>query len=135
MQTAAQTYFGHGASKLTLPEAALLAGIPEDPSRWDPAVNPKAARLRREIVLRAMLGQDHITAADFKKANAAPLPKREDIHLPARRTGRAPYFTNYVKQLLVDKYGTGRVFATGSACGRRSTCSCNRMRATRSPNG
>ncbi len=45
IQTAAKTYFGHGASKLTLPEAALLAGIPEDPSRWDPVTNPRAARV------------------------------------------------------------------------------------------
>ncbi|MEA2786183.1 MAG: penicillin-binding protein [Candidatus Eremiobacteraeota bacterium] len=113
IQTAAQTYFGHGASKLTLPEAALLAGIPEDPSRWDPVVNPRAARLRREIVLRAMLDQDHITAGDFAKANAAPLPKPQDVHLPGTQNGKAPYFTNYVKQLLVDRYGTGRVFGDG----------------------
>jgi penicillin-binding protein 1A len=113
VQTAAQTYFGHGASKLTLPEAALLAGIPADPSHWDPVANPKAARLRREIVLRSMLNQDHITAGDFKKANAAPLPKPEDVHLPGTQNGKAPYFTNYVKQLLVDKYGTARVFGNG----------------------
>jgi penicillin-binding protein 1A len=113
VQTASQTYFGHGASKLTLPEAALLAGIPEDPSRWDPVAHPRAARLRREIVLRAMVGQDHITMADFRKANAAPLPKAKDVRLPGTQGSQAPYFTNYVKQLLVDRYGTRRVFGEG----------------------
>lgn len=113
IQIASKTYFGHGAAKLTLPEAALLAGIPGDPSRYDPVANPRAARRRREIVLRAMLSQDHITPADFRKANAAPLPKPQDVGLPGTQTGKAPYFTNYVKQLLVDRYGTGRVFGEG----------------------
>jgi penicillin-binding protein 1A len=113
VQTAARTYFGHGASKLTLAEAALLAGIPEDPSRYDPVANPKLARERREIVLRAMLDQDHITAADFKRANAAPLPKPQDVRLPGTQGTQAPYFTNYVKQLLVDRYGASTVFGAG----------------------
>jgi penicillin-binding protein 1A len=113
VQTASQTYFGHGASKLTLPEAALLAGIPGDPSRYDPVANPRAARQRRETVLRAMLTQDHITQGDFRKANATPLPKPQDVKLPGTQSGKAPYFTNYVKQLLVNTYGTGRVFGEG----------------------
>ncbi|MDX6411748.1 MAG: penicillin-binding protein, partial [Gaiellaceae bacterium] len=113
VQTASETYFGKGASKLTLPEAALLAGIPEDPSRCDPVLHPKAARLRREIVLRSMVGQDHITMADFRKANAAPLPKAQDVRLPSTQGTQAPYFTNYVKQLLVDRYGTRRVYGEG----------------------
>jgi len=113
VQTAAKAYFGHGASKLTLPEAALLAGIPEDPSRWDPVANPKAARARRAVVLHAMLDADHISPADFKRANAAPLPKPADVRLPGTQGAAAPYFTNYVKQLLVDRYGARTVFGAG----------------------
>ena len=82
VQTAARAYFGHGASKLTLPEAALLAGIPEDPAGYDPVANPKAARARREVVLRAMLDQEHITRADFRRANKAPLPNPDKVGLP-----------------------------------------------------
>jgi penicillin-binding protein 1A len=113
VETAAKTYFGHSASKLTLPEAALLAGIPADPSHYDPAVDPKAARERRRIVLLAMLEQQHITRSDFERANAAPLPKPSEIRLPGGPSPKAPYFTNYVKQLLVDRYGAATVFGGG----------------------
>ncbi|MHB8641799.1 MAG: PBP1A family penicillin-binding protein [Gaiellaceae bacterium] len=113
IQTAATTYFGHGAATLTLPEAALLAGIPEDPSRWDPVTNPRAARARRETVLRAMLDQNHITAADFQRANTAPLPKAADVHLPGTQSTAAPYFTNYVTGLLINKFGSNTVFGAG----------------------
>jgi len=114
VQTAARTYFGHGASKLTLPEAALLAGIPEDPARYDPVTNPKAARARRKIVLHTMLAQEHITPADFRRANKAPLPNPEHVGLPATENlHAAPYFTNYVKQLLVNTYGSSTVFGGG----------------------
>jgi len=114
VQTAARTYFGHGASKLTLPEAALLAGIPEDPARYDPVTNPKAARARRTVVLRAMLAQDHISLADFRRASKAPLPNPDSVRLPgSENVEGAPYFTNYVKQLLIDRYGSSTVFGGG----------------------
>jgi penicillin-binding protein 1A len=112
VEEAGRVYFGHGASVLTLPEAALLAGIPSDPSLYDPATNPKAARQRRREVLQAMLDQHDITYNEYRLANRTPLPKPEDIRLPGTQ-GPAPYFTNYVKQLLVDRYGTARVFGGG----------------------
>ena len=113
VQTAAEAYFGHSAAALTLPEAALLAGIPEDPALWDPVTNPKGARHRREVVLRAMLDQQHITQADFERANKAPLPKPADVRLPGTQSTAAPYFANYVTQLLIDKYGSSTVFGAG----------------------
>src|SRR6266571_1228196 len=57
IERAARTYFGHGALRLTLPQAALLAGIPEDPSLYDPVAHPQAAKARRAVVLRLMLQQ------------------------------------------------------------------------------
>src|SRR4051812_34423264 len=54
VEHAARTYFGHAARKLTLPQAALLAGIPEDPSRYDPVAHPQTAEARRAMVLRQM---------------------------------------------------------------------------------
>jgi penicillin-binding protein 1A len=115
IQQAAVAYFGHGASKLTLPEAALLAGIPSDPSLYDPATNPKAARGRRRVVLQAMLDQHDITYNQFRLANRSALPKPQDIRLPATKApgARAQYFVNYVTQQLVDRYGPGRVFGGG----------------------
>ena len=112
VQQAALTYFHHGADKLTLPEAALLAGIPSDPAQYDPVADPRAARERRDLVLRDMLDQGDITSSDFVRANRAPLPRPDEVHLSGKR-GPAPYFTNYVEQQLIDRYGSGRVFGGG----------------------
>jgi penicillin-binding protein 1A len=112
IQRAAQTYFNTTAANLTLPEAALLAGIPADPSRYDPVTNPSAARERRREVLQAMLEEDDIMPSDFRKADRAPLPRPDEVRLPGIQ-GPAPYFTNYVKQQLISQYGTRKVFGGG----------------------
>jgi penicillin-binding protein 1A len=112
VQQAAETYFGHGARRLSIPEAALLAGVPADPSAYDPVTHPSAARRRRDVVLRAMLDQGDITQADYLAASSAPLPRPVDVHLPGT-VGPAQYFVNYVKQQLVSKYGAGTVFGGG----------------------
>ena len=112
IQQAARAYFKKSAKELELAEAALLAGIPADPSRYDPTASPLNAKARRKHVLRMMLEQEKITRADFVSANAAPLPTAEEIRLPGTQ-GPAPYFLNYVKDELVAKYGAGRVFGYG----------------------
>jgi penicillin-binding protein 1A len=112
VEQAARTYFHHSAKTLTWAEAALLAGIPSDPSQFDPVASPKAARDRRELVLQDLLDQGDITRRDFVRANRRPLPRPADVHLPGTQ-GPAPYFTNYVKEQLVDRYGSGRVFGGG----------------------
>ena len=112
IQQAALTYFGHGAADLTLPEAALLAGIPEDPNLYDPAANPKPARDRRDVVLRAMLDEGRILPSEYRRAVATPLPRPQDVRLPGTE-GPAQYFVNYVKQELVDRFGSARVFGGG----------------------
>ena len=113
VQQAALTYFGHGASTLTLPEAALLAGIPKDPSRYDPVANPAGARQRRNLVLDELLEQGKIGRSDWLLARTAPLPKPEDVRPPSVNTPVAPYFANYVKQQLIDEYGARKVFGRG----------------------
>jgi penicillin-binding protein 1A len=112
IQRAAQTYFNSTAARLTLAQGALLAGIPADPSRFDPVTNPKAARARRLEVLQAMLAQGDITKRDLQRAAREPLPRAEDVRLPGIE-GPAPYFVNYVKQQLIERYGTRRVFGGG----------------------
>jgi penicillin-binding protein 1A len=107
---ASVTYFGHHAKRMTLAEAALLAGLPADPSRYDPVANPKAAHARRKVVLRTMLDQGSISQAQFRAANADPLP--HDVRAPDTR-GPGGYFTNYVIQQLVDKYRTRGVYGGG----------------------
>ncbi len=112
IQRAALTYFGHSAKKLTLPEGALLAGIPEDPSLYDPVAHPKAAKARRRVVLTLMLQQKIIDAQQFHQAVAAPMPKPQDVHLSGVQ-GQAPYFGEYVKAQLIDRLGAKRVFGSG----------------------
>ena len=112
IQQASRAYFGKGAKFLELHEAALLAGIPSDPARYDPVTNPRAARERRRHVLGLMYEQGKITMADYRRASAAELPSPEDVRLPGTR-GPAAYFVNYVKDQLVEKYGAGRVFGGG----------------------
>ena len=112
VERAARTYFGHSALRLTLPEAALLAGIPEDPTLYDPVSHPAGARERRTVVLRLMLQQNVIDQAQFERAERAPMPKPQSVHLSGVM-GQAPYFGEYVKQQLIDKFGAKQVFGGG----------------------
>ena len=112
VERAARTYFGHPAAKLTLPEAALLAGIPEDPSLYDPVAHPKAALDRRAVVLELMLQQHVITPGEFRAASNAPMPRPQDVHLSGVQ-GQVPYFGEYVKEQLIDRFGASNVFGSG----------------------
>jgi penicillin-binding protein 1A len=112
IERAARTYFGHNARKLTLSQSALLAGIPEDPSLYDPVAHPRTAQRRRSTVLRLMLKQQIITRAQFRAASRAPMPKPQDVHLSGV-VGQAPYFGEYVKQQLISRFGPRRVFGGG----------------------
>ena len=108
---AARTYFGHNAKRMTLWEVALLAGIPADPSRFDPVANPKAARARRRTVLRLMLRQGTVSPEQFRRADREPLPTK--VQTPDTR-GPGGYFANYVTQQLLDHYKQPRkVFGGG----------------------
>jgi penicillin-binding protein 1A len=112
IERAARTYFGHSARKLTLPQAALLAGIPENPTAYDPVAHPRAARERRTLVLRLMLEQGIITGRQYRRALRARMPQPQDVHLSGV-VGKAPYFGEYVKQQLIDTLGAKRVFGGG----------------------
>ena len=112
VQQAARTYFQHGAKDLTIAESALLAGIPADPNRYDPVTNPKAALARRATVLNAMLEEGKVTLAQLREATATPLPDPDDVRLGGIE-GPAQHFVNYVKQQLIDEYGSAGVFGGG----------------------
>jgi penicillin-binding protein 1A len=112
IEMAARVYFDKHAKDLTLPESALLAGLPASPGAYDPAANPGAAKVRRTTVLRLMLEQGLITATDYREADEAPLPRAEEIGLPGDK-GRVGHFAEYVKQQLVPYYGSGNVFGGG----------------------
>ncbi|HKT45793.1 MAG TPA: PBP1A family penicillin-binding protein [Gaiellaceae bacterium] len=111
VERAARTYFGHSAARLTLPEAALLAGIPEDPTLYDPVTHPTYARERRGVVLELMLQQHVITPGEYASASKAPMPRPQDVHLSGVQ-GQVPYFGEYVKAQLTDRFGD-KVFGSG----------------------
>ncbi len=104
-ETAAQTYFGKPATALTIPEAALLAGLPQRPSRLDP-LDPKsfpAAKARQEVVLRAMRTHGYITDAQFDEALAAKLVFNQRGTIESDL--QAPHFVHYVLEELTARYG------------------------------
>lgn len=73
METAAQTYYGKTLSELNLPQTALLAGMPQAPSYYDPYENPEAAKERRDTVLYTMLDNEKITQAEYDEAIEVPI--------------------------------------------------------------
>jgi penicillin-binding protein 1A len=110
VQQACKVYFGHAAKNVTPAEAALLAGIPEDPSLWDPVAHPTLARDRRNLVLRQMWLQGYLSLQQYRRYRAAPMPKPQDVSLPSTQSAAAPYFANYVTDQLVQRYGTRGVY-------------------------
>jgi len=107
VQTAAKTYFRKNASRLTLPEAAMLAGLVQSPYRYDPYRSPKAAKARRDTVLSDMQSLGYITAKQAAQAKAAPAkvaPKApsslKDCANTAKAITNAGFFCAYVKDYL-----------------------------------
>ena len=106
--SAAQSYFGKDLATLTLAESAFLAGLPKSPSRFSPFTAYERAKKRQEHVLSRMEEAGFITAAERETAVAEALNFRRpgSEHL-------APYFVEYVRQLLVAKYGEAMVYKGG----------------------
>ena len=95
---AAWVYFSKTPDKLTLPEAALIAGLPPAPSVYSPLVNPDLALQRRATVLRRMREAGYIDDAQLERASAAPLGLKPAE--PKYFLSRAPWFTSWLEQEL-----------------------------------
>ena len=113
VEEACHVYFGHGAAEVNPAEAALLAGIPENPSLYDPVAQPRIAEARRNLVLREMYLQHYLDRSQYRQWLRAPLPKPASVRLPASQTPKAPYFANYVTDQLLTKYKPSQVFGGG----------------------
>ncbi|MCL4499251.1 MAG: penicillin-binding protein, partial [Chloroflexi bacterium] len=111
VETASQKYFGKSAKDLTLSEGATLAGIITSPNVFSPWINAEKAKGRRDEVLKKMLELKKITREEYAGAVATPLTVRP----PQKTTTIAPYFVEYVKQLLLNdpKFGDKKVFKGG----------------------
>jgi membrane peptidoglycan carboxypeptidase len=106
IEAASAAYFNVHAKDLTLEQAALLAGLPQAPSAYDPLNRPDAAKTRRAEVLRAMLDAGDISRGRFRKAIHSPL----GLHpRPARGLGGQSYLSGYITNQLVDEFGAERV--------------------------
>jgi penicillin-binding protein 1A len=106
VEAAAQTYFGKPASELGLTESALIAGLPQAPSEYNPFLDPHAALQRRNEVLAAMHEQDYIDGAEYREALHSGLDLSPGHKY---RVIRDPFLFDLVQQELIDKYGINTV--------------------------
>jgi penicillin-binding protein 1A len=106
VEAAAETYYSKHARDLTLPQAAMIAGLPQAPSQYNPLLNPRAALARRNEVLNAMEQQGKISETEYQDALG------QDLGLdPGQKYSRIrePYIFDLVKQELQDRYGVNTV--------------------------
>ena len=109
VEAASRTFFGKAVKDLSLPEAALLAGLPKAPSTYSPFDHPDAAKRRRAIVLTRMVDVNVLKDAEAKKVAAAKL----ELVPPERRRTTGQYYLEYVQQALESAYGADLVFKGG----------------------
>jgi penicillin-binding protein 1A len=112
VKAASETYFGKQPKDLTLPEAALIAGLPKSPNGYFPFHHPAAAIKRRNNVLAKMADLGYITPAQAQAAEKT-VPHFAPYNPLQQSDFRAPYFTNYVLRLLIEKYGEDMVYRGG----------------------
>jgi penicillin-binding protein 1A len=122
IEAAAQTYFGEEPGHLGCGtpnhelcvqqlkpwEAALLAGIIQSPTEYNPAIHPTAAKDRRDVVLRQMLDQGYLTKPIYEASIQEPLPTAQDVQAPEEQPVEgvdAGYFTSWAQQQVIERYG------------------------------
>lgn len=106
VQAAARIFFNESASQLNLQQAALLAGLPQAPSQYNPFLYPGTARDRRNQVLSKMAELHYISHARAASAQSAPLEVRHGDYYTRRQES---FFFEYVRRQLVRRYGLNRV--------------------------
>jgi len=110
VQAAAENYYRKNVWELSLPEIALIAGLPQAPSKFSPFAHPERAKARRAYVLRRMFEEGMITAQERKEADDAPI-KVYSVQDIFRET--APYVTEHIRRDLVARYGNERLLNDG----------------------
>src|SRR5712671_3363638 len=108
-EAASEYYFSKPAKKLTLEEAALLAGLPKAPQYYSPITHPERALRRRNLVLNAMLEDGKITAAQAADAKSKPIA----LNLQKDPNSLAPHYVEEIRRYLEAKYGSDQVHEGG----------------------
>ena len=98
MQTAAQNYYGKDLKELSLPQLALLAGMPQAPNQYDPYSHPEAALERRNLVLSEMKDQNYISAEQYEKAINTPIT--DGLQSLKSANSYPAYMDNYLKEVI-----------------------------------
>ncbi|MBZ5586993.1 MAG: PBP1A family penicillin-binding protein [Acidobacteriia bacterium] len=109
VEAASRFYFGKSAKDLTLPEAALLAGLPQRPGELSPIDFPKRSLERRNHVLSRMLEEKYITKAAYEAARQVPL----NVSAHYDRDVTAAYFVEEVRRSIEERFGTKRMLEGG----------------------
>ncbi|MDA8155814.1 MAG: PBP1A family penicillin-binding protein [Actinomycetota bacterium] len=107
VEMASRLYFGKPVERLTLPEAALIAGLIRGPGEFSPFGNPKKCKERQLVVLDRMYKEKYITKAQMLAAAKAPI--RLSTERPPSEANQ--YFVDYIKKYLIDKYGAKKVYS------------------------
>lgn len=98
MLTAAKSYYGKDLKDLSIAQLALLAGIPQAPSQYDPYTNPDAAQSRRDIVLAEMYEDGNITKGEYDTAVATPVT--DGLQTLTETSSYDAYLDNYIKEVI-----------------------------------
>lgn len=107
---AAQTYFSKTLSELTLQERAMIAGMPQAPTRFNPVRNPSAALARRNIIIGRLQDEGYVTASEAEAAKATPLGLNVS---PLKQGEDAPHFAEYIRQMILKQYGEKALYQDG----------------------
>lgn len=110
VEAAARTYFGKSAKDLDLAESAMLAGLPQAPSRYSPVRHFKLAKARQNYVLGRMRENGYITDQEMQAALAEPIEIRDEWENPFKKT---PFFTEHVRKYLLNQYGKDLLYRGG----------------------
>ena len=109
IDAASKVFFGKPVQEMTLPECALLAGLPRNPRDYSPRREPDRALKRRNLVLASMLQTKNLTRAQYEAACEAPL----GVTKTRVDTRAAPYFMEMVRQYLDERYGSNQIYEGG----------------------
>ncbi len=110
IEAASRHYFSKPARRLSLAEAAMLAGLVQNPTKFDPTNNPAQARERRDVVLNRMAELNVISNTEARRAKAKPVRLRITKSNNGCVSSIAPFFCDYVREYLLDDARLGRTF-------------------------